>query len=154
MSRPNPARRQQILAVIRSDERVSIREICERVGLASPSTVYFYLNQLEKAGEIHRAGGARGIFLGPAPAGFVTKSRSGKPKQKKAEEGNVKVKGKLPRILENPKGVLRKDPNLEARINAVVAKARQRDAAPNGDVVHGSGWTLLPLDHLKASRIG
>ena len=70
----NTDKQQEILAFIKKqlEEKgypPTVREICEAVGLNSPSTVHGYLNRLEKNGYITKSqGSSRGIRLKNMPA--------------------------------------------------------------------------------------
>lgn len=154
MSRPRSLRRYDVLVAIHQNPRASLEELAKACGMRCKSQVHGYLKDLEAEDLIYRLKGARQIYLGSKPE-WVKKAERRGQKAEASTFGNAAPSGtQKPRIVEGAVGVLKKDPDLQARIDMVVQKAVSRQqSAPSLDVVRGTCW-VLHLDGLKASRIG
>lgn len=134
----NP-KRDAVLAAYRNNPGATLAEYGQKVGISAISLVRHYLVQLTDAGV---------ICWTPRPRGNCSVGRDhrkyndAETREKKAAAGR---KGRGADI--------KKDPELEERINLVVRRAKRQERVKGGsDVVRGEHG--IRLVGLRASRVG
>jgi SOS-response transcriptional repressor LexA len=148
--------RYDVLRAVTRDPRASLRELMKETGLRSTSVVAYHLDQLEKEGLIrrdHRK--ARGIYVNDgqrppsehapkdSPENYAKKVEAGRKSRANSGGAFTGRKAKQKTLAE------------QARIDAVVKKAQEREALGRGagggtDVIriNRSGWTM------KGAKLG
>jgi DNA-binding MarR family transcriptional regulator len=138
-----------VLAALRANPRASIRELCEATGITSTSVVTYQLDRLEEAGLLRRDRfTARGIYVGEQPtqtARQVADRRKCHNPETNRKKAQAARKGRGADVHS-----LKPNPTLEARIEAIVARAQAR--VVNNDVLQGE--QVLHSDQLRAVRVG
>lgn len=147
MARTKHARRYDLLAAIRKNERANLRELARTLGLRAPSAIYYLLNQLEDENLIWRSEGTRNIHLGPRPADQPKRAERKRhetrtPIREKKHDDNLRLRSSG-----------KSDPGLQSRIDGVVAKAAAAKSGHTLDVVNISAGPLF-FRTIKASKIG
>ena len=134
-------RRMEVLAAARQDPRASIRELAE-ICKMSATNIYYYLNQLEREGLLRRQKYiSRGINRG-RKSHFDDQAT----REKKSAAGR-----KTKRVLESV-GSFKKDPDLQKRIDKVVADALEKDHSI--DVINDHRHLKFHSSGLKCYRLG
>lgn len=146
--------REKVLAAFRADPSVSVSELVERTGL-SHTTVYHHLVQLDKKGVI-----VRNTQVG-TPTGMKGKKRSAVSKSSGQQSAGSKPEINRGESAFKPKKA-RGDQALQARIDAVVAKAKGLDtgealldhrAGPGEDVIRVVRGKMFKM-RVRASKVG
>jgi len=150
--------RGRVFEAFLDDPGATVREIAERVGI-SPSSCHYHLNKLDKAGRIdmnREVGNRRGRYTQRKSAEELSRIRSAAAKKSRRKQGHAKRKrtlktkgyGALPRMSKM---------ELEARIDAVVAKAEKNEAegrpAQGHDVIRVVRGKMFWMQ-AKARRVG
>jgi len=173
MSRPQGTRQYEVLAAIRAFRDAkgispTIRDLMAMMQFKSSNTISYYLRLLEDEGLIHRGTYlSRSIVVtGHAPSsGPRVKLWTGTiPEQisvsivhgKRTISDELRAKrvaaGKKGRGIDAMKSV-RGDPELQARIDMVVTRAKASEAGPHVDVMYGSQYRIRH-GSLKAFKVG
>ena len=150
MPRPRSQRRYDILKAIRANPRATLRELAAETGIKSQSNIAYHLRILEQEGLIHRPKRlARAISL-------PGMKRVGKGRKYNSQETRAKksAAGRKTRLVIESVGKLKRDPNLEKRIDAVVAKALRNDNDHSMDVVNSYHSLKFHSSGLKVTKLG
>lgn len=141
-----------MLAAIRRNPRVSFRDLLTECKLGSLSTVYYYLNLLERDGLIHRETRlARSIQVGKGPLITRTNQRRNNSPETRAKKSTAGRKGR--RVIDSV-GKVKRDPELQNRIDRVVEKALAKDRDHSTDVINEYRHLKFRSSGLRCSKLG
>jgi DNA-binding Lrp family transcriptional regulator len=139
--KPDPDTTLRVLKAIRSNPGDSYREIGRRLGLRSPSVVSYHVRKLQEAGLVQR---------GPYRSHRTLRINSPETCAKKSAAGR---KGKGVDALTS-----KRDPDLQKRIDRVVAKAKRREKKLNKqhsiDVLNSGHAIRFHSSGLKCYKLG
>jgi len=162
----------KVLDEIRKDPQATYRELQERCGLSSISVVYYHINVLEKAGEITKKPGTRGIFIGERPKGNysgrytmhksaeeISRIRSAAARKSRRSKWQAGAETRKRNASKSGEAALPRmsAAELKARIEIVAEKAISNEQSA---VSYKPGWDVVRIEpgkmlkSIKCHRVG